>query len=148
MRWHLLNRLALLSSLWFAGCDGSAAGFVVPDDTYRYFRVTAGGEAFVLRTADPQTWHVADSLLALPLSERNMLVIGPIEKGDEGYNRPWSWHFKTNEWIFAENAIELCDGTPSYVEEHLDEWLSSVGSYCPWSSRIEREFLTGETIWL
>jgi hypothetical protein len=34
----------------------------------------------------------------------------------------------------AEAAIEVCDGIPSYVETHLDEFLD-VG-YCPWSARV------------
>ena len=33
----------------------------------------------------------------------------------------------------AEAAIEVCDGIPSYVEAHLDEFLD-VG-YSAWSSR-------------
>ncbi len=36
----------------------------------------------------------------------------------------------------AEVTIELCDGTPSYVEAHLDEWIEQVGRYCPWSARL------------
>jgi len=36
----------------------------------------------------------------------------------------------------AEVSIELCDGTPSFVEENLDYWLDTVHTYCPWSSKV------------
>jgi hypothetical protein len=36
----------------------------------------------------------------------------------------------------AENTIGLCDGIPSYVEAHLDDWISTVGYFCPWSAEL------------
>ena len=36
----------------------------------------------------------------------------------------------------AEATIEVCSGLPSFVEENLAEWLSSVGQYCPWGARL------------
>ena len=132
--------------LLLAACSETDTAPRVPDDAYRYFLVSSLTEQFVVRTNDEQVLHVADSLLGLPTASRNMLVIGPIDRGDEGYNKPWNWHFKTSQWTFAEAAIELCDGMPSYVHAHLDEWLQAVGSYCPWSSRLERELKPGEPL--
>lgn len=141
-----MKRLLAFGLLLVAGCSDKEEVARVPDDAYRYFLVSSLTENFVVRTSDPAVLQVADSLLALPAESRNMLVIGPIDRGDEGYNRPWNWHFKTNQWTFAEAAIELCDGMPSYVHQHLDEWLDTVGSYCPWSSRLEKELLPGEPL--
>jgi hypothetical protein len=31
--------------------------------------------------------------------------------------------------------MELCDGRPSYVEAHLDEFPS----YCPWGAKVVSE---------
>ena len=36
----------------------------------------------------------------------------------------------------AEVTIELCDGTPSIIENNLDEWLDVVGQFCPWDARL------------
>jgi hypothetical protein len=36
----------------------------------------------------------------------------------------------------AEYAIELCDARPSYVEENVDEFVGTVGRYCPWHARL------------
>ena len=43
---------------------------------------------------------------------------------------------------FAENAIEVCDATIRYVEEHLDEVGDALlpgGVWCPWGSRLLEE---------
>jgi hypothetical protein len=32
----------------------------------------------------------------------------------------------------VEAAIEVCDGTPSYVEAHLEDFPT----YCPWGGRV------------
>jgi hypothetical protein len=36
----------------------------------------------------------------------------------------------------AENAVEVCDASPSYVEANRDEWIAQVGHYCPWDARL------------
>jgi hypothetical protein len=141
-----MKRVLVFCLLVAASCEEKDQVARVPDDAYRYFLVSSLTEQFIVRTSDPAVLHKADSLLALPAESRNMLVIGPIDRGDDGYNKPWNWHFKTNQWGFAELAIELCDGMPSYVNDHLEEWLNTVGSYCPWSSRLERELLAGEVL--
>ena len=35
----------------------------------------------------------------------------------------------------AEMTTEVCDGTSSCVEEHLDEFVETVGRYCPLNAR-------------
>ncbi len=56
--------------------------------------------------------------------------------GEAGHNGPWSWHLDPEQIEMGEVAIELCDGTPSYVEETLDYWVDTVGYYCPWSAEL------------
>jgi hypothetical protein len=41
--------------------------------------------------------------------------------------------------------MELCDALPSYIESHLDEWLSEAGRACPWSSYLKAEESNNET---
>jgi len=61
---------------------------------------------------------------------------GRIVDGPVFYNQPWSWHIDPEDIHMADITIELCDGTPSMVEENLDYWLNSVGRFCPWDARI------------
>jgi hypothetical protein len=56
--------------------------------------------------------------------------------GEGNHNRPWNWHLDPEEIAMAEITIEICDGQPSYVEEHLAEFIETVGSYCPWSAEL------------
>jgi hypothetical protein len=58
-----------------------------------------------------------------------------LRRGDGGYNAPWSWHFAPEETRMIEVSIEVCDGLPSYVEAHLDEFPT----YCPWGARVMAE---------
>lgn len=96
-------------------------------------------ERFVAATDDPAVIAAARAQLQLPFDQRTMHINGAIEAGDGGVNAPWSWHFTPDAWNLAEMSMEVCDGWPSYIEEHLDEWLKSPGSFCPWGSRIESE---------
>lgn len=66
------------------------------------------------------------------------IPIGPVRLGPgrAEHNLPWSWHIDPEEVAMAEATIELCDGRPSFVEEDVEGWIESVGSYCPWSARL------------
>jgi hypothetical protein len=61
---------------------------------------------------------------------------GRLVRGSVFYNEPWSWHIDSDDIQMAEVIIELCDGTPSQVEDNLDYWLQSIQRFCPWSARI------------
>lgn len=56
--------------------------------------------------------------------------------GKSPYDKKWSFHFAPDTVQFAEVAIELCDARPSYIEANLDQWLSEVKRYCPWSLQL------------
>lgn len=109
-----------------ASCSESA-----PTPAFSEFVVAVGQETFVLRTTDAATSALA---LANLRGENSQFPIGPLLAGSGGFNAPWSWHFDPAEVRFTEAAIELCDGTPSYVETHL----SDFPTYCPWSARVVR----------
>lgn len=32
--------------------------------------------------------------------------------------------------------VEVCDGRPNYLDEHVDEFVDVVGRYCPWHARL------------
>ena len=48
----------------------------------------------------------------------------------------WTWHVDPQNVSFADAAIELCDGLPSYIEANKAYWLGTVGSYCPWAAVV------------
>ena len=99
------------------------------DNEARLFRFgmhsdASGAEDFIAKTSDPELINKILAELQNPVQERFLHIHGRIERGNDGYNLDWSWHFTPGEWDLVEFSIEVCDGTPSYVEEHLDEWLA------------------------
>lgn len=95
-----------------------------------------GDETFKVWVTNPDT---IDQLFALQAGESDAdIPIGPIEYGSgvANHNAPWNWHYDPDAIEMTEAAIELCDATPSYVEEHLTEFVETVGSYCPWNAEL------------
>lgn len=98
-----------------------------------------GSVTFIAKTREERVIRDVRTELAKPFAKRSKHIIGPVTLGDEGYNKPWHWHFVRDKWSLTELSMELCDATPSYLESHLDEWLTQVGTFCPWNSRVSRE---------
>jgi hypothetical protein len=137
MRVHVLAALALLGACGHSGStltEREGAGVA----TFQILHPTHD-ERYLLRTSDPAVIARARAELAKPFAERTLHPNGALLRGDGGYNAPWSWHLADDGWNLVEMSMEVCDAWPGYIEEHLDDWLSQVGSFCPWSSRVERE---------
>ncbi len=69
-------------------------------------------------------------------------VMGRIIKRQKPYNPQWSYHLDPSTISFFAMAIEVCDATMDYVEDHLDEACGAFlpgCHWCPWSSRLVRE---------
>jgi sterol desaturase/sphingolipid hydroxylase (fatty acid hydroxylase superfamily) len=118
-------RLLALGGFLVAGCGSERDSR--PDAE---FLVAVDRETFVLRATDPETIRLATENFR---GRNAMFPIGPLRRGDGGFNAPWSWHFDPDGVRMAEIAIEVCDGRPSYVEENLSDFLAG---YCPWSARV------------
>jgi hypothetical protein len=56
--------------------------------------------------------------------------------GQAGHNGPYSWHMDPEDIEMVELTIELCDGSPDYIEENLTDWMASVERYCPWGAEL------------
>lgn len=56
--------------------------------------------------------------------------------GEENCNAPWNWHYDPENIKMAEFTTEICDGLPSYVNANIDEWIKSVGRFCPWRAKL------------
>lgn len=69
-------------------------------------------------------------------------VLGRIVKRTAPYNPRWTYHYDPETIDFFDFAIEVCDATIPYVEDHLDEaggaFLPGL-IWCPWTSRLVRE---------
>ena len=48
----------------------------------------------------------------------------------------YSWHVDPASPSWSDVTIVLCDGSPACVEQHRGEWLSTVGSWCPWGGSV------------
>lgn len=125
MRKSLGSAGLLLVALGSGSCGSE------PDEAFTEFIVAVGEESFVVRASDPETIRLGYENLRGGLS---VFPIGPLRAGDGGFNTPWSWHLDPDRVRFTEVAIEVCDGAPSYVEEHVDEY-TQIG-YCPWGGRV------------
>ena len=116
-------------ALFAAAChddDGPTA----PDGS-RLFRVRAGADVFRMRLTDPEAIQLAMENVE---GRNNKHPNGRIAVGNGGFNAPWSWHFVPDTVRMVDASIEVCDGTPGYVESHRAEYLLS--GYCPWGARI------------
>lgn len=116
-----------------------------------YFQMETYGSSpqrpFVVKMADDEDISHARRILNGEERERTH-IIGRIVPRQADYNHAWSFHFDPTTVDFFEVAIEVCDATLPYVEDHLDE----VGGpflpgrvYCPWSSRLVRELPSAQT---
>lgn len=91
------------------------------------------GEQFRVRVENEAT---IEQVRALEAGESTASIPnGRVLHGSDG-NEPWSWHLDPNDIEMAEVAIELCDGTPSHVEDDLDYWVDTVQRFCPWTATL------------
>jgi hypothetical protein len=100
---------------------------------------TDPSQVFTAATDDPELIRSCRDQLMLPPDQRTLHVNGRLAAGHGGFNLGWSWHLDPDAWNLVEASVELCDGTPSFVEEDIPYWLENVGSFCPWSSFVAAE---------
>ncbi|MDX1999172.1 MAG: hypothetical protein SF066_15750 [Thermoanaerobaculia bacterium] len=108
-----------------------------------YFRFTDtdGLPRFVIQLVDPAKIDHARRILAGKEKTR-IHVNGTIVKEPASYNPGWAYHLKPSSIDFFEFAVEVCDASIQYVEDHLDEVGGSTlpgAFWCPWSSRLVDE---------
>jgi hypothetical protein len=121
--------LFLISSFLILGCDSDDP---TPQPSEgQYFTVQVVNEQFVMFVKDPTTiQHAMDNLAG----RNQMHPTGSILSGNGGFNGNWGWHFVPETVRMTDFSIEVCDGLPSYVNDHVNDFIG-VG-YCPWSGKI------------
>ncbi len=144
MNQHFLL-LALPAVLLLAACEKEQP-VQCPAPPAAEFRVyefgnRANGDTFLAWTSDTAVIAQVAAQLALPAAERMQHINGQLARipaGCDPINKNWSWYFVPNEWHLADASMEICDGNPRYVEDHLDDYLA-FERYCPWSSYVIRD---------
>jgi hypothetical protein len=112
-----------------------------------YFLVgfAPGPEAFTIMLTDTVRIQEARDIVS-GIETDAISVIGTVVKAPAPYNPPWSYQLDPASIRFFEVAIEVCDASPEYVEDHLSEVGEAFlpGSvWCPWSSRVVAEMEVG-----
>ena len=97
---------------------------------------TVGDEPFTVFVTNPvaisQLFQLQQGL-SLASIPNGRLRHGP---GAGAHNAPFSWHLDPDDIQMAGFTIELCDGRPSFVEAHVNEYANVIGRYCPWGARL------------
>ncbi|SEG34180.1 hypothetical protein SAMN04489712_104487 [Thermomonospora echinospora] len=137
--------IALLGLTAAPAAGGQAAGpaqrAAAGSEAYFEFDYPPGPERFIFRLTDPDKIREARDILSG--SERHKThVLGKIVKSTAPYNPGWNYHLDPQSISFFAYAIEVCDATPWYVQNHLDEVGGAFlpgAHWCPWGSRLLRE---------
>jgi hypothetical protein len=123
--------------------DSAEAGSPSRATTPAYFKMTTieRPEPFVIQLTDAAKIEHARRILSGKETERTH-VMGRIIKRPAPYNSAYSFHLDPNTIDFFEMAIEVCDATLSYAEDHLDEACGAFlpgCHFCPWTSKLVAE---------
>ena len=129
----MTRRLVALLIVVLALAAAAPAGASSEGVVYKVTFETPDGR-FRTVIADPASVERLDAAMAARDVSLVGIPNGVVVRGDGGVNRGHEWHLEDVE--LADFTIELCDGTATYVDEHLDEWIRDVGRYCPWSARL------------
>jgi len=98
-------------------------------------------DQFVIEVTDESKIQQARNILNGTQKDETH-VLGRIIKRPAPYNPKWSYQLDPASISFFSFAIEVCDASIGYVEDHLDEAGGAFlpGFYwCPWSSRLVKE---------
>lgn len=99
------------------------------------------GRPFVVKIAGAEKIAHARRILSGEETAR-VHVQGTIVKQPASFNPGWSFHIDSCSVDFFEFAVEVCDATMVFVEDHLEEVGGATlpnRHWCPWSSRLLRE---------
>jgi hypothetical protein len=110
-----------------------------------YFEMADGyghrSTTFVVKLTSDEDIRHARELLSGETTDRPHLL-GRIRHVTAPYNARWNFHFEPQSVRFFDVAIEVCDASTTYVQDHLDEAGGAFlpgNVWCPWSSRLVKE---------
>jgi hypothetical protein len=89
---------------------------------------------FVLLAREQEAIRELRADLSKPRSERR--IVSGIVRTGKPYNQPWSYTMGTRSIVLGQVFTEVCDASPTYVQNHRADWLGR--RWCPWSSYVKR----------
>lgn len=92
-----------------------------------------GDEYFHAQILDPEAIRQA---LADWAAGVRQILSGALVCQPAGYNCTQSWHLDPDTIVLSDTAIEVCDGLPSYVEAHCEQFAAENVRYCPWTTDV------------
>ena len=132
--------LIVLALVGMLGISFSAPAYAATPARFVFEDISASGQ-FVIELTDESKIQEARNILNGTQKDKTH-VLGKIIKRPAPYNSKWSYQLDPASISFFMVAIEVCDASISYVEDHLDEAGGAFlpGAYwCPWSSRLVKE---------
>lgn len=82
------------------------------------------------------TQNEIDQMTTEADADDKTLIVSGIVKKQVPYNSRWNFSMGHRTIELGEVFIEVCDGSPKYVQRHRGEWLGD--RWCPWSSYVKR----------
>lgn len=70
-------------------------------------------------------------------TDKTLIVSGKVRARKAPYNPDWRFIMDPKTIVLGEMFIEVCDGSPWYVQRNLDEWRGE--RWCPWSSYVMKQ---------
>ncbi|MFP5352117.1 MAG: hypothetical protein ACLGIB_06105 [Actinomycetota bacterium] len=124
------------SGIYEASVETSLGTSKVRFQIGRYFTIgfTSRPEAkFIVYVNTPD--EVAQMEAEAAAEDKTLIVSGIVRSG-QPYNPDWKFAMRPGSIVLGEMFIEVCDGSPYYVERNRDEWYGE--RWCPWSSYVEK----------
>lgn len=102
----------------------------------RYFTLGFDGrpniEFSLFVATQPEITQMTDEAHA---DDKTLITSGIVRRG-RPYNSDWNFSMGPHSVVLGEMFIEVCDGSPFYVQRHRKEWLGE--RWCPWGSYVKR----------
>jgi hypothetical protein len=94
-------------------------------------------DTFVFKLTNPAKIQQMRSLIGQPKIVGGIIVTSPAS-----YNAPWHYYLDPGTITTSDAAMEVCDASIRYVEEHLLEVGGAFlpgNRWCPWNAHIIEE---------
>jgi len=111
--------------------------YAAPFDIGEYFTLgftSRPNIAFVVYVNTPD--EVAQMRAEAETDDADKQIVSGIVRRGQPYNPDWNFTMGPGSIVLGDIFIEVCDGSPFYVQRHRGEWLGE--RWCPWSSYVEK----------
>lgn len=88
----------------------------------------------IYRSAITNSQGIAQAIALWRGQSTATIPIAPLICRQVRWNCPWKFFQDPTELTFADFAIEVCDGTPSFVSANCADF--GAGTYCPWAAQL------------